>query len=167
MLPVSFRSQTASSSRPFTFLPLSPNTSPHKRGFFACFLSPDAAASPLSRPPCDNLNRGQEGSGDHGVVVKEKEFTAIDVVARGSPHPDPLAATSMAVNSFSLTTNPWSPLPSCPFALDLDCYRDAEKEAMRRWPARGRRRKTPVCDGTYYGKGEERRKDGTTRQFGF
>ena len=58
-------------------------------------------------------------------------------------------------------------LHSYPLALDLACYRDAEKEAMRRRPARGRRRKTPVCDGTYYGKGEERRKDGTTRQFGF
>ena len=60
VLPVSFRSQTASSSHPFAFLPPSPNTSPHKREFFAFFLSPDAAASPLSRPPCDNLNRGQE-----------------------------------------------------------------------------------------------------------
>ena len=40
-------------------------------------------------------------------------------------------------------------LHSCPFALDLDCYRDAEKEVMRQRPARGRRRKTPVCDETY------------------
>ena len=40
-------------------------------------------------------------------------------------------------------------LHSCPLALDLDCYRDAENEAMRRRPARGRRRKTPVCEGTY------------------
>ena len=46
-----FRSQTASSSRPFTFLPPSPNTSPHKQGFFAFFLSLAAAASPLSRHP--------------------------------------------------------------------------------------------------------------------
>ena len=30
VLPVSFRSQTASSSHPFAFLPPSPNTSPHK-----------------------------------------------------------------------------------------------------------------------------------------
>ena len=40
-------------------------------------------------------------------------------------------------------------LHSCPLALDLDCYRYGEKEAMRRRPARGRRRKTPVCEGTY------------------
>jgi hypothetical protein len=31
----------------------------------------------------------QEGSGDHGFLIKEKEFTAIDVAARGSHHPDP------------------------------------------------------------------------------
>ena len=66
MLLVSFRSQTASSSRPFTFLPPSPNTSPHKRGFFAFFLSPDAAASPLSRHPYNNLNRGQKGKSARG-----------------------------------------------------------------------------------------------------
>ena len=40
-------------------------------------------------------------------------------------------------------------LHSCPLALDLDCHREAEKEAMRRRPARGSRRKTPVCEGTY------------------
>ena len=38
---------------------------------------------------------------------------------------------------------------SCPLALDLDCYKEAEKEAMLRCLARGRRRKTPVCEGTY------------------
>ena len=61
LLCCQFRRQTASSSRPFTFLPPSPNTSPHKRGVFAFFLLLDAAASPLSRHPCNNLNRGQEG----------------------------------------------------------------------------------------------------------
>ena len=30
-------------------------------------------------------------------------------------------------------------LHSCPLALDLDCYRDAKKEAMWQRPARGRR----------------------------
>jgi hypothetical protein len=40
-------------------------------------------------------------------------------------------------------------LHSCPLALDLDCHREVQKEAMRRRPARGSRRKTPVCEGTY------------------
>ena len=66
VLPVSFRSQTALSSCPFTFLPPSPNTFRHKRGFFAFFLSPDAAASPLSRHPYNNLNRGQKGKSARG-----------------------------------------------------------------------------------------------------
>ena len=35
VLPVSFRSQTASSNRPFAFLPTSPNTSPHTNGGFS------------------------------------------------------------------------------------------------------------------------------------
>ena len=38
---------------------------------------------------------------------------------------------------------------SCPLSLDLDCYKEADKEAMLRCLARGRRLKTPICEGTY------------------
>jgi len=68
----------------------------------------DEAPRTVSRPPSHYGPQSEEG---------------------GSGWWDPLAATAMAVNSFSLTTNPWSPLPSCtlalldsrPLALDLDC----------------------------------------------
>ena len=87
---VSFRSQTASSSCPFAFLPPSSNTSPHTNGGFSPSSSHRTPLHPfILAEQSKSRARVQEGSGDHGFLVKEKEFAAIDVAARGSHHPDP------------------------------------------------------------------------------
>ena len=85
-----FRSQTASSSHPFAFLPPSPNTSPHTNGGFSPSSSHRTPLHPfILAEQSKTRARVQECSGDHRFLIKEEEFTAIDVAARGSHHPDP------------------------------------------------------------------------------